>query len=81
VIRTRMPCLIKLVSRQRSVHGVGVGRVMSEGVYFMLQVYTFSFLANSFLNAGENLRSALPLVGVDLQLAIPSKGLLLGIGR
>jgi len=38
VILTRMECFAKLVVRQSKVSGVGMGRVMSEGVYLMLQV-------------------------------------------
>ena len=55
---------MKLVTRHRSGHGEGVGRVISEGVYLMLQAYTFSVLIRSFWKAGENLSKARPFVGV-----------------
>jgi hypothetical protein len=55
---------MKLVARHSNVQGEGVGRVMSEGVYFMLQAYTVCFFGRSLVKEGENFRSARPLVGV-----------------
>jgi len=59
-----MPCLTKEVVRQRNVHGEGVGRVMSRGVYFMLQAYIDSDDGGLSGMAGEKVSSARPFVGV-----------------
>jgi hypothetical protein len=59
-----MPCFTKLVARQRSVSGEGVGRVISAGVYFMLQAYIDSEEGGNVGIAGEKERSARPFVGV-----------------
>jgi hypothetical protein len=64
VIRTRMLCFMKLVARQKRVHGAGVGRVISRGVYLMLQVYMGKLDGTDFGSAGEDVSSARPLVGV-----------------
>ena len=64
VILTRKECLMKLVARHKSVQGVGVGSVMSEGVYLRLQAYIVRDLVRSSVMAGENVRRARPFVGV-----------------
>lgn len=63
MIRTRILCFAKLVVRQRNVQGEGVGRVMSRGVYFILQAYTDKLDGSDF-TAGDKIRRARPLVGV-----------------
>jgi hypothetical protein len=52
------------VARQKRVHGAGVGSVMSRGVYLILQAYIDKFDGTDFGNAGENVSSARPFVGV-----------------
>jgi hypothetical protein len=59
-----MPCFTKLVARQRSVNGEGVGRVMSAGVYFMLQAYIDNEDGGDVGIAGEKERTPQPFVGV-----------------
>jgi hypothetical protein len=63
-MRTRILCFTKLVARQKRVHGAGVGRVMSSGVYLMLQAYIDIFGGADLGRAGENVSSARPFVGV-----------------
>lgn len=55
---------MKLVARHKSVQGVGVGSVMSEGVYLRLQAYIVRDLVRSLVIAGEKVRRARPFVGV-----------------
>jgi hypothetical protein len=74
VIRTRILCFIKLVARQKRVHGARVGSVMSRGVYLMLQAYIDKLDGTDFGNAGENVSSARPLVGV-VYLSERSRGM------
>jgi hypothetical protein len=81
VIRTRMLCFIKLVARQTSVHGAGVGSVMSRGVYLMLQAYIDKCDGTDFGSAGEKVSSARPLVGVVYLLVLPEWMIPLGKWR
>lgn len=69
-MRPRILCFTKLVARQKRVHGAGVGRVMSRGVYLILQAYIDIFDGADLGRAGENVSSARPLVGVVYMLAL-----------
>jgi hypothetical protein len=64
VIRTRILCFTKLVARQSRAHGDGIGKVMSKGVYLMLQAYIIREDGSDLGIAGENVSKDRPFVGV-----------------
>jgi len=67
-IRTRIPCFTNDIVRHSIVHGEGMGRVISAGVYFMLSGKADWEMWSG--RAGEKVSSARPLVGVVYSVRI-----------
>ena len=68
MILTLILCFIKLTALQIHVHEYGIGKVISGGVYLMLNAYIITFLGMGSFKAGEKVRTARPFVGVVYRL-------------